>query len=245
MEMENVYSEVAEIIKECSNIVFFGGAGVSTECGIPDFRSSDGLYSKKYNYQYSPEEILSYTFFKNNPNIFYHYLKENMLFTNIKPNYGHYALAELEHEGKLKAIVTQNIDNLHQMAGSKNVFELHGSLSRYYCTVCKKKYTSEYITKCKDVPICSCGGVIRPDVVLYEEMLNDTVITKSIDYIRNAQVLIVAGTSLSVYPAAGFINYFKGDKLIFINKDKTSYDKYADIKITTPFAVTMQKIMQR
>jgi NAD-dependent deacetylase len=241
--MENIYYEAADIIRECGNVVFFGGAGVSTECGIPDFRSSDGLYSKKYNYKYSPEEILSNTFFNKHPDIFYQYLRENMIFDNVNPNKGHYVLAELEKRGILKAVVTQNIDNLHQKAGSRNVLELHGSLSRYYCTVCSKQYTQKDIIDSENVPVCSCGGIIRPDVVLYEEMLDEDVIVKSVDYIQKSKVLVVAGTSLSVYPAAGYINYFKGDKLIFINKDKTPYDKLADVIIRTPFAVTMENIM--
>ena len=242
--MENMYSEAAHIIKKSNNIVFFTGAGVSTECGIPDFRSEDGLYSKKYNFKYSPEEILSSTFFKTNPDIFYQYLRENMTFSNIEPNYGHYAIAELEKRGKLKAVVTQNIDGLHQKAGSKNVLELHGSLSRYSCTKCGKTYSNKDLEKYDAVPLCSCGGIIRPDVVLYEEMLDEETIYKSVDHIKHADVLVVAGTSLSVYPAAGFVNYFRGDRLIFINKDQTPFDERADIKIRTPFAVAMENIMQ-
>lgn len=236
--------KAADIIKSCNNIVFFGGAGVSTECGIPDFRSEDGLYNKKNKFPYSPEEMLSHSFFERHPDIFYKYLKESLLKYNVQPNFGHKSLAALEKMGKLKAVITQNIDGLHQKAGSKNVLELHGTLSRFYCSKCFKEYSPEFITEEKFIPICNCKGIIRPDVVLYEEALNQEVILKSIDYISKAKVLIVAGTSLVVYPAAGMIRYFKGDKIIFINKSSTSYDSMADIVINEPFSKTMERIMK-
>lgn len=241
--MDNLYKEVAKIIRESSNIVFFGGAGVSTECGIPDFRSSDGLYNKKYNHNYPPEIILSHQFFNDNPDIFYDFLFENILNYSPSPNKGHRAIAELEKLGKIRAVITQNIDNLHQLAGSKNVIELHGSLREFYCTKCHKDYESNIIENNMDVPLCSCGGVIRPNIVLYEESLDEHRITKSIEYINNADVLIIAGTSLTVYPAAGFIKYFKGRKLIIINRDKTEYDNRADIIINEPFSQFMTNLM--
>lgn len=239
----SIYSEAADIIKNSDNIVFFGGAGVSTECGIPDFRSEDGLYNKKNKFPYRPEEMLSHSFFKRHPDIFYKYIKETLLRFNVEPNFGHKALSALEDMGKLKAVITQNIDGLHQKAGSKNVLELHGSMSRFYCSRCFKEYSPEVIME-KDVPICNCKGIIRPDVVLYEEALDQEVILKAIDYIIKAQTLIVAGTSLVVYPAAGMIRYFKGKHMIIINKSSTSYDTMADIVINEPFSKTMENIMQ-
>lgn len=240
----SIYKDVADIIKSSNNIVFFGGAGVSTECGIPDFRSSDGLYNKKNNQHYSPEEILSHTFFKTHPDVFYEFLRDNLLKYKVSPNSGHLALAELEKQGRLRAVVTQNIDGLHQAAGSKNVLELHGSLSRFYCSRCHTDYSPDLIMSSKDTPRCSCGSVIRPDIVLYEEALNQDVLLSSINFIESAEVLIVAGTSLVVYPAAGLIRYFNGKHLIFINKSETSFDSMADIVINEPFAATMEKIMQ-
>lgn len=216
-------------INEAKNIVFFGGAGVSTESGIKDFRSKDGLYQEKY--KYSPEEILSHTFFKNNPKEFYKFYKDKLNSLEIKPNITHYKLTELENLGKIKAIITQNIDDLHTKAGSKNVLELHGSIKRNYCLNCHKEYDAEYVFSCKGVPKCSCGGIIKPDVVLYEEALDTEVITKSIDNIKNADLLIVAGTSLTVYPASNLISFFKGKHLVLINKDVTNYDNLADLVI--------------
>jgi NAD-dependent deacetylase len=241
--MENTYKQVAEIIRESNNIVFFGGAGVSTECGIPDFRSESGLYNQELKYDYKPETILSHSFFKERPEVFYEFLREKLMFDNIFPNKGHKALVELEKLGKLKAVITQNIDGLHQLAGSTEVLELHGSLSRYYCCNCSSDYSFSYIKSTKDVPRCDCGGIIRPDVVLYEEALNNDVVSESMKYISNADTLIVAGTSLAVYPSAGLLKHFKGNKIIFINKDKTRYDKIADIIINKPFAKTMLKVM--
>ncbi len=229
--MEKLIENLKSIINDSNNIVFFGGAGVSTESNIPDFRSEKGLYNAVSNYGYPPEEMLSRTFFKNNTEIFYKYYKENMLYLDAKPNNAHLALAKLEQQGKLKAIITQNIDGLHQLAGSKNVIELHGSVHRNYCRKCKKFYDANYIKNSNGIPKCECGGMIKPDVVLYEESLDYNSIEKAINYIENANTLIIGGTSLAVYPAASFINYFKGENLILINKTPTSYDKMATLVI--------------
>ncbi len=217
------------MVAASDNIVFFGGAGVSTESGIPDFRSVDGLYNQKW--KYSPETILSRTFFDRNPEEFFRFYREKLVVENVKPNRAHLRLAELEREGKLRAVVTQNIDGLHQAAGSKNVLELHGSTLRAYCSRCKKKYDPDVINHGTGVPRCSCGGVIRPDIVLYEEPLDDAVVSSAIRYISNADVLIVGGTSLNVYPAAGLINYYRGNKLVLVNLSETPYDSYADLVI--------------
>ncbi len=221
-------ADLQKIIDESNNIVFFGGAGVSTESGIPDFRSVDGLYNQKYDYP--PEEILSHRFFVNNCKEFYRYYKDKMLALDVKPNKAHKILAELEKKGKLKAIVTQNIDGLHQAAGSKNVYELHGSVHRNYCTNCHKFFDAHYIKNSSSIPVCDeCGYVIKPQVVLYEEGLDDNTVTGAIKAISDADVLIVAGTSLTVYPAAGMLRYYKGDKLILINRDKTPMDSLANM----------------
>lgn len=215
-------------IDESNYIVFFGGAGVSTESGIPDFRSVDGLYNQKYDYP--PEQIISHSFFVKNPEEFYRFYKDKMLFLDAKPNITHTKLAELEKTGKLKAVITQNIDGLHQMAGSKEVLELHGSVHRNYCQKCGKFYDLEYIVKSEGIPRCEdCGGIVKPDVVLYEEGLDSDTISRAINHITKADMLIIGGTSLSVYPAAGFIDYFRGNNLVVINKTKTPRDKYADI----------------
>ena len=227
--MNDKIEELKHIIENNKNIVFFGGAGVSTESGIPDFRSKDGLYNQKY--KYPPEEILSHTFFMNNTEEFYKFYKEKMNSLKYEPNITHKKLAELEKNGKLKAIITQNIDGLHQKAGARNVFELHGSVLRNYCMTCNKFFNAEYIFNSEEIPKCSCGGIVKPDVVLYQEGLNDETLRNSILSIQNADVLIVAGTSLTVYPASGLINYFKGNKMILINKDKTTFDNYADLVI--------------
>lgn len=219
-------------IEESSNIVFFGGAGVSTESGIPDFRSQDGLYNQEYDYP--PETIISHSFYKKNPKEFYRFYKNKMIFTDAKPNGAHLALAKLEQEGKLKAVITQNIDGLHQMAGSKEVLELHGSIHRNYCTRCGKFYDLNAIKEAKDVPVCSCRGNIKPDVVLYEEGLDQDVLQKSVHYIRQADMLIIGGTSLTVYPAAGLIDYYQGNRLVLINKSATTRDANADLVITEP-----------
>jgi len=222
-------AQFKKIIEESDNVVFFGGAGVSTESGIPDFRSKDGLYSLKY--KFPPEEIISHSFFMRNPEEFYRFYKDKMLCLSAEPNACHLALAKLEKEGKLKAVITQNIDGLHQKAGSKNVLELHGSVLRNYCMRCGKAYSAEYIKNSDGVPRCSCGGTLKPDVVLYEESLDGETIEKSIEAISRADVLIIGGTSLAVYPAAGLIDYYRGNKLIVINLSPTPRDGEADLLI--------------
>lgn len=219
-----------QIIDDSKNIVFFGGAGVSTESGIPDFRSVDGLYNQKYDYP--PEEILSHTFFCNHTDYFYNFYRDKLICTDAMPNPAHIKLAELEKAGKLKAVVTQNIDGLHQKAGSKNVYELHGSTLRNYCTRCGKFFDVNYMQNSKGVPKCDdCGSIIKPDVVLYEEGLDDKTVNGAVNAISKADCLIVAGTSLTVYPAAGFIRYFNGKHFVLINRDKTSADSYAELVI--------------
>ena len=218
-----------EIIDNSKNIVFFGGAGVSTESGIPDFRSTDGLYNQKYDYP--PEEILSHTFFVSHTEAFYDFYRDKMLCLTAETNAAHKKLVELEQKGKLSAVVTQNIDGLHQKAGSKNVFELHGSIHRNYCTQCHKFFDADFIANSVGVPTCDCGGIIKPDVVLYEEGLDDATVTGAVDAISSADCLIVAGTSLNVYPAAGFIRYFRGKYFVLINRDVTPADEYADLVI--------------
>lgn len=225
--MEDKIQEFKRLVNDSNNIVFFGGAGVSTESGIPDFRSQDGLYNQKYDYP--PEEILSHTFFINYTDEFFKFYKEKMNSLKYEPNITHIKLAELEKKGKLKAIITQNIDGLHQKAGAKNVFELHGSVLRNYCMKCHKFYDTEYVFNSKDIPRCICGGIIKPDVVLYEEGLNDGTLYKSITAISKADLLIVAGTSLTVYPASGLIDYFRGRNLVLINRDVTPFDNRADL----------------
>ena len=224
-----VVQRLKEMIEESDNIVFFGGAGVSTESGIPDFRSVDGLYHQKY--AYPPETILSHTFYCRKTKEFYDFYKDKMICLDAKPNKAHEYLAKLEEKGKLKAIVTQNIDGLHQMAGSKCVYELHGSVHRNYCTKCHAFYDAKAILDAEDVPRCSCGGIIKPDVVLYEEGLDSEVLEGAISSIRNADMLIVGGTSLVVYPAAGLIDYYRGNKLVLINKASTGMDQKADLVI--------------
>lgn len=218
-----------EIIDGSDNVVFFGGAGVSTESGIPDFRSVDGLYNQKYDYP--PETILSHTFFMDKTDEFYKFYRDKLIVKNVQPNKAHTALARLEEAGKLKAVITQNIDGLHQLAGSKNVIELHGSTLRNYCMKCGKFYGIDYIENTKGVPKCECGGIVKPDVVLYEEMLDDNAISKAVKHIQEADMLIIGGTSLNVYPAAGFINYFNGQHLVIINKASTPADNRADLVI--------------
>ena len=221
-------------VNESDNIVFFGGAGVSTESGIPDFRSVDGLYHQKYDYP--PETILSHSFYIKHTDEFYRFYRDKMLCLDAKPNVTHCKLAELEAAGKVKAVVTQNIDGLHQKAGSSNVIELHGSVLRNYCERCHKFYGIDKIINSEGVPMCECGGRIKPDVVLYEEGLDDNNITNAVNYIRHADMLIIGGTSLGVYPAAGLIDYYRGDKLVLINKSATPYDSRADILINEPLA---------
>lgn len=214
-------------IAHSNNIVFFGGAGVSTESGIPDFRSTDGLYNMKYTMP--PEKILSHRYFIDHTSEFYDFYLEKMIYSGAIPNITHMKLAELEAEGKLQGVVTQNIDGLHQKAGSKKVLELHGSVLRNYCMKCNNFYDIDYVQKQEKVPKCSCGGIVKPDVVLYEENLNEQVMSDAINLINHAEILIVGGTSLSVYPAAGLISYYKGNKLVLINKTVTAYDTEADI----------------
>ena len=228
------------LVNESNNIVFFGGAGVSTESGIPDFRSKDGLYNQKY--KYPPEEILSHTFFINHTEEFFKFYKEKLNSLKYEPNVTHIKLAELEKEGKLKAIVTQNIDGLHQKAGSKNVYELHGSVLRNYCMKCHKFYDAEYVFNSSGIPKCSCGGIINPDVVLYEESLNEETLEKSVYAIANADLLIVGGTSLTVYPASGLINYFRGKNLVLINRDTTPFDNRADLVINKSLGKVFEEI---
>lgn len=225
-----MHSEIETLktwITESDNIVFFGGAGVSTESGIPDFRSTDGLYHQKF--EYPPETILSHTFFYQNPEYFFRFYREKMLPLDYQPNEAHKKLAALEQAGKLRAIVTQNIDGLHQKAGSRNVFELHGSVLRNYCMKCGKFYPGEFIRDAKGIPRCTCGGIVKPDVVLYEEALDEKTLAGAISAIRQADVLIVGGTSLTVYPAAGLLGYYRGERLALINRDETPYDDMAGL----------------
>ncbi len=233
-------SGLQDILDNSSNIVFFGGAGVSTESGIPDFRSVDGLYNQKY--KYPPETIISRSFFENNTEEFYRFYKNKMIFLDSEPNMAHKKLAELEHAGKLKAVITQNIDGLHQQAGSRNVLELHGSVHRNYCMNCGKFYDADVIVNSRGVPKCECGGIIKPDVVLYEEALNEEILDKSVEYIKDADVLIIGGTSMAVYPAAGLVNYYKGSKLILINKSAISANKIANMVINASIGSVFEKL---
>jgi len=235
--MSSALRQLTDILQNSDNIVFFGGAGVSTESGIPDFRSEDGLYNSEY--KYPPETILSHSFFMKQTSEFYQFYRAKMLHPNARPNDAHFALAALEKNGRLKAVVTQNVDGLHHKAGSVNVLELHGSRGRYYCMTCAENYTMDVVLEASDIPLCSCGGTIRPDVVLFEEGLNQHVIEKSVQSIREAEVLIVGGTSLNVYPAAGLIQYYSGDKLILINRDETQYDGHANLIIRDNIGETL------
>lgn len=237
---EQEIKRLQEIIDDSSRIVFFGGAGVSTESDIPDFRSADGLYRQKY--RYSPEQIVSHSFFMRNTEDFYDFYKEKMMFLDAVPNAAHRKLAELEEKGKLTAVITQNIDGLHQAAGSKNVLELHGSIHRNYCRKCGKFYDAAYVKHFDGVPKCECGGIIKPDVVLYEEGLDSGVIEKSIRAIREADTLIIGGTSLIVYPAAGFIDYFRGRHLVVINKSATAREVGAELMISAPIGAVLGQI---
>ena len=232
--------QLKQWIDASDNIVFFGGAGVSTESGIPDFRSVDGLYHQKYDYQ--PETILSHTFYMEKTEEFYKFYRDKMLALDAKPNAAHLKLAELEAKGKLKAVVTQNIDGLHQAAGSKNVLELHGSVHRNYCRKCGRLYDASYIKESTGVPKCACGGQIKPDVVLYEEGLDDVTMQSAIHFISQAEILIIGGTSLAVYPAAGLIDFYKGNKLVLINKSATPLDSRADLVIQAPIGEVFQQV---
>ncbi|MCI5870255.1 MAG: NAD-dependent protein deacylase [Dorea sp.] len=233
-------AKLQEIIDDSRNIVFFGGAGVSTESNIPDFRSADGLYHQKY--KYTPEQIVSHSFFVRNTKEFYEFYKTKMMFLDAKPNPAHLKLAELEKSGKLSAVITQNIDGLHQAAGSKNVQELHGSIHRNYCQKCHKFYDAAYVKNSEGIPRCTCGGLIKPDVVLYEEGLDSDIIQNSIRAISNADTLIIGGTSLVVYPAAGFIDYFRGKHLVVINKGATAREVGAELTIAAPIGEILGQI---
>lgn len=236
---------LTEILRESQNIVFFGGAGISTSSGIPDFRSSNGLYSKKLNRNFTPEQAVSHSFFVRYPEEFYDFYKKNLIYPEAKPNDCHIALAKLEKMGKLKAVVTQNIDGLHQAAGSKKVYELHGSVLRNYCMKCHAFYDVNYVLQSDGIPKCEkCGGVVKPDVVLYEEGLDEQIISGAVHAISKADTLIIGGTSLVVYPAAGLIDYFTGKKLILINKSTTSADNKADLLINDDIAKVMQEVVE-
>lgn len=234
-----------ELVKNSDNVVFFGGAGVSTESNIPDFRSTTGLYTTSKNEKYPPEYMLSHSCYRDNTEDFYEFYKEKMIYKDAKPNDAHKALAKLEEIGKLKAVITQNIDGLHQMAGSKEVLELHGSILRNYCTKCNKFYDLDYIIESDLVPICSeCSSVVKPDVVLYEEGLDMDVVNRAINFIKKADVLIVGGTSLRVYPAAGLLDYYNSDKLILINKGATSYDSYARYNFNDSIGKVLKELVE-
>ena len=232
--------QLQKVIDESKRIVFFGGAGVSTESGIPDFRSVDGLYNQKYDYP--PEQILSHTFFIKKPGEFYRFYRDKMLCLDKKPNAAHYKLAELEKAGKLSAVVTQNIDGLHQAAGSRRVYELHGSVLRNYCRVCRRFYSAEFIKNSTDVPKCECGGTIKPDVVLYEEGLDNDTVNGAVAAIASCDMLIIAGTSMTVYPAAGLIRYFRGKHLVLINRDATPMDAECDLVIHDKVGVVLSSL---
>lgn len=239
--MKDSWETLKSWIDESDNIVFFGGAGVSTESGIPDFRSTDGLFNQQYDYP--PEVIVSHSFFLQQPQEFFRFLRDRMIFPDAQPNAAHKALAHLEEEGKLRAVITQNIDGLHQLAGSHNVLELHGSMLRHYCMKCGKRYGLDFIAQGEGVPHCDCGGVVRPDVVLYEEGLDQDILMRSVSAIADADVLIVGGTSLVVYPAAGLIDYYRGHKLVLINRDATSRDRHANLVIHDPIGEVLGAVV--
>jgi NAD-dependent deacetylase len=239
-----IIDTLKRIIDNSDNIVFFGGAGVSTESNIPDFRSSTGLYKTNSGFQYPPEQMLSHSFFLSHTKEFYEFYKTCMIYKDAKPNAAHISLGELEKRGKLKAVITQNIDGLHQMAGSKEVLELHGSVHRNYCIKCNKRFNLEYIINSNDIPVCdSCGEVIKPDVVLYEESLDTDILNKAVQYIAKSDVLIVGGTSLTVYPSAGLVQYYRGNKLVLINKSSTQYDSRADLIINDRIGETLKQVV--
>lgn len=243
--MSDAIWELAEILKKSNNIVFFGGAGVSTESNIPDFRSSNGLWNEKLKINFTPEQLVSHTFYMKYPEDFFQFYKDKLIYPEAEPNKAHLALARLEEMGKLKAIVTQNIDGLHQKAGSKTVYELHGSVLRNYCEECHEFYDESYILNSEGVPVCKkCGGRVKPDVVLYEEGLDQGIINASVRAIMEADTLIIGGTSLVVYPAAGLIQYFKGSKLILINKTETSADRNADLVIHDSIGQVLSKALE-
>ena len=235
-------NQLQEIIDSSDNIVFFGGAGVSTESGIPDFRSESGIFKSLEKYGATPETLVSHSYYLDHTEEFFNYYKENLIFRDAEPNPAHITLAKLEKVGKLKAVITQNIDGLHQKAGSKEVLELHGSVHRNYCQICGKEYVLNHILKSDGIPKCDCGGIVKPDVVLYEEPLNNAILSFAIDYIQHADTLIIGGTSLVVYPAAGLINYFKGNNLVLINKSETPYDNIASLVINDAIGETLSQI---
>jgi len=234
--------QLQEIINASDNIVFFGGAGVSTESGIPDFRSESGIFKSLEKYGDTPENLVSHTYYRKHTEEFFNYYKDNLVFKDAEPNPAHFKLAELEEAEKLRAVITQNVDGLHQKAGSRNVLELHGSVHRNYCQICEKEYELDYILKSDGIPRCECGGIVKPDVVLYEEPLKNHILNLSVDYIQNAETLIIGGTSLVVYPAAGLINYFNGKNLVLINKSETPYDNLATLVINEPIGETLSQI---
>ncbi len=242
--MDDQITRLGELINTSKRIVFFGGAGVSTESGIPDFRSENGIFKAIEEYGYPPEELLSHTFFLRKPDIFFKYYKDLLLCTDAKPNEAHKALAKLEQIGKLTAVITQNIDGLHQIAGSKTVLELHGSIYRNYCTKCHRFFDAEYVKNHSGIPYCPCGGMIKPDVVLYEEALDENTITSALTHILRADMLIVGGTSLQVYPAAGFVDYYQGDKMVLINRSTTSLDRRANLTINWKIGEVLGSVMQ-
>lgn len=242
--MNNKIEQLCEIIKSSNNIVFFGGAGVSTESGIPDFRSSNGLFNEKLNITFTPEQLVSHSFYIRYPKEFFNFYKAKLIYPSASPNAAHLSLAKLEEMGKLKAIITQNIDGLHQAAGSKNVFELHGSVHRNYCTKCNAFYDVNFILNSNEIPTCNnCGGRIKPDVVLYEEGLDEDVINGALNAISKADTLIIGGTSLIVYPAANLINYFRGKNLVLINKSSTSADSKADLVINDAIGKVLNEVL--
>ena len=243
MSSNEKIDKLKEIVDNSNNIVFFGGAGVSTESGIPDFRSNNGIYNTETEYGASPEEILSHSYFIKNPEKFYDYYRKNLIFQNAKPNNCHIGLKKLEDSGKLQAIITQNIDGLHQKAGSENVLELHGSIYRNFCMKCGRPYLIDDVVNCEGIPRCKCGGMIKPDVVLYEEPLNQAILSFAVDYISTCDTLIVGGTSLVVNPAATLIQYFKGKDLVIINKDETPYDSQADVLINDNIGDVFKELM--
>ena len=238
--MKESIRKLKELVDSSDNMVFFGGAGVSTESGIPDFRSVDGLYHQQYDFP--PETILSHTFYEENPKEFFRFYRNKLLCPDAQPNAAHRKLAELEAAGKLKAVITQNIDGLHQKAGSREVLELHGSTLRNYCEKCRKFYDLGAVLQLGDVPRCTCGGRIKPDVVLYEENLDSDLLTRAVQYIADADMLIIGGTSLAVYPAAGLVRYYRGNKLVVINKSAVGQDLQADLVITDPIGEVLSQI---
>ncbi len=238
--MTETIAKLKQLVDGSDNIVFFGGAGVSTESGVPDFRSTDGLYHQQW--RYPPETILSHSFYESDPEEFFRFCRAKLLLPGMQPNDAHRKLAQWEREGKLKAVITQNIDGLHQAAGSQNVLELHGSLHRNYCERCRKFYDFEFMRTSRGVPRCTCGGIVKPDVVLYEEGLDQDLLRRAVSYIANADMLIVGGTSLNVYPAAGLIDYYRGHKLVLINKTPVARDLAADLVVTDPIGQTLAQL---